>query len=322
MEYNHIRALVQTELNEVNELILGRMHSNIPLINELTQHIINSGGKRLRPVLALLSAKACHYEGHDAVELAATIEFIHTATLMHDDVVDASTMRRGQETANAIWGNKASVLVGDFLYSRSFQMMVHLQSLKVMEVLAKATNIISEGEVLQLMHEHKPETTEATYMQIIYAKTAALFEVATELGAVVAKRPEAEIKAMADYGRHLGIAFQLVDDVLDYRADAAAMGKNPGDDLADGKATLPFIYALQKATPEQREMLTTTLQQGQRENFKQVLDVIETTGAIEYTYAVAKQQARLAQEALKVIPASAFQQAMHELVTFSIDRTH
>ena len=322
MEYAYIQSLIQVDLDEVNELIRTRLHSSIPLVNELTNHIIASGGKRLRPMLALLSARACGYQGPAATEVAATIEFIHTATLMHDDVIDNSSMRRGQPTANSVWGNKASVLVGDFLYSRAFQMMVHLQSLQVMEALAKATNIISEGEVLQLMQEHKPETTESTYLQIIYAKTAALFEVATELGAIVAKRPAAEIKAMADYGRHLGLAFQLVDDVLDYRSDLETLGKNPGDDLADGKATLPFIYALEHTDAAGRELLETSLRQGLRENFAAVTNLIESTGAIEYTYSVARKQAELAQAALETLSPSAFRQALSELVTFALERTH
>ncbi len=322
MDYEKICEPVRAELEEVNDLILARLHSSVPLINELAAHIIEGGGKRLRPMLVLLSAKACNYsgEGEKAIELATIIEFIHTATLLHDDVVDASNLRRGQETANALWGNEASVLVGDFLYSRAFQMMVHLGSLSIMEILAKATNVITEGEVLQLMHRHNPAVSESIYQQVIYAKTAALFEVATQLGGIIGSSHETHIHALTDYGRHLGMIFQLIDDILDYSSTHEQLGKNPGDDLADGKVTLPFIHAFKHCSARDRSMLEQAIKSGLRENFSSVRNVIESTGGIEYTYALARQLAAKALKALDAIPTSPARLALIGLVDFALER--
>ena len=240
------RLLVASDMEAVDRLINARLQSDVALINQLSHYIIGSGGKRLRPQLVLLAARACRYEGDDHVLMAAIIEFIHTATLLHDDVVDASDLRRGRDTANAVWGNEAAVLVGDFLYSRSFEMMVEVQSLEIMDILARTTNRIAEGEVMQLLNVREPGITEAQYIEVIEAKTARLFEAAAELGAVLAGESSVVRRALADYGRHLGVAFQIADDVLDYRSDSSAMGKNVGDDLAEGKTTLPLIHAMRE----------------------------------------------------------------------------
>jgi octaprenyl-diphosphate synthase len=255
MSLSEIRAPVAADLRAVDDLILRRLQSDVALINQIGHYIVNSGGKRLRPLGVLLSARACGYVGDRHIDLAAVIEFIHTATLLHDDVVDGSDQRRHRNTANAVWGNAASVLVGDFLYSRSFEMMVDVGSMRVMDILSHATSRISEGEVLQLLNCNDADTTEARYMEVIERKTATLFQAGTRIGAVLADRaPEIET-AMADYGRHLGVAFQLVDDALDYRAKSEDLGKNLGDDLAEGKPTLPVIRALAVGTPEQRALL-------------------------------------------------------------------
>src|ERR1700755_2745310 len=244
MTLEEIRALVQSDLESVNRVIRARLKSAVPLVDQVANHIIAGGGKRLRPLLVVLVGRACGHDGHAVVEAAAFIEFIHTATLLHDDVVDGSSMRRGRDTANEVFGNQASVLVGDFVYSRAFQMMAALSSQRVMEIMADATNIIAEGEVLQLMNANDPETTEQRYLEVIYRKTARLFEAGAEVAAVLAEGSVDMQRALADYGRHLGTAYQLVDDVLDYRSDPATRGKNIGDDLAEGKPTLPLIHAL------------------------------------------------------------------------------
>jgi octaprenyl-diphosphate synthase len=244
MNIDRIRELIATDMDNVDELIEKSLYSEINLIDQLGHHIINSGGKRLRPAIVLLSARAFSYEGEQHINLAAIIEFIHTATLLHDDVVDASLLRRGRETANQRWGNEASVLVGDFLYSRAFQMMVNAESMRIMHILSEATNTIAEGEVQQLINRQDPDTTQENYLKVIRHKTAKLFEAAAQLGAVISDRSEKEIAAMAAYGRHLGTAFQLIDDVLDYSSSAEELGKNIGDDLAEGKPTLPLLYAI------------------------------------------------------------------------------
>ncbi len=256
------------------------------------------------------------------IALAAIIEFIHTATLLHDDVVDASAMRRGQSTANMVWGNEASVLTGDFLYSRAFEMMVEVGSMRVMEILAKTTNTIAEGEVLQLLHCHDPEVTEANYLRVIYSKTAKLFEAAARLGAVIGDQPPAIEEAMAKYGMHLGTAFQLIDDVLDYTADSQVLGKNVGDDLAEGKPTLPLLYALRTGSTAQQELLRTAIEQGGLERTEEVVAAIESTGANAYTARKAEDEARCAAEALTAIPGSPYKQALLDLARFSVHRTH
>ena len=297
LDIEDIRALVASDSEAVDRLIIKRLSSEVALINELGRYIINSGGKRLRPLLVLLAARACGYQGDKHLELAAVIEFIHTATLLHDDVVDASELRRSARTANAIWGNEAAVLVGDFLYSRSFEMMVSIGSMRVMEILSTTTNTIAEGEVLQLLNCHDPDTSEELYRDVIRYKTAKLFEASAQLGAVLGKQSQATEQAMARYGMHLGTAFQLIDDALDYGSSGADIGKNIGDDLAEGKPTLPLIYAMRNGSPEQVEAIRQAIQNGGRARIDTVLGAIESTNAIAYTAQSAQQEADLAIEA-------------------------
>ncbi len=322
MDLAPILALTQTDREAVDHEINRRLNSDVALINQLGAYIIHSGGKRLRPLLVTLSARALGYTGDRHVALAAIIEFIHTATLLHDDVVDASAMRRGQSTANMVWGNEASVLTGDFLYSRAFEMMVEVGSMRVMEILAKTTNTIAEGEVLQLLHCHDPEVSEESYLRVIYSKTAKLFEAAARLGAVISDQPPAIEAAIAKYGRHLGTAFQLVDDVLDYTADSQALGKNVGDDLAEGKPTLPLLYALRTGSAAQQELLRTAIEQGGLDRIEEVVAAIESTGANAYTARKAEDEARCAAAALTAIPESPYKQALLDLARFSVRRTH
>src|SRR5215475_2000932 len=267
MTLEEIRALVRTDLEGVNRVIRARLKSAVPLVDQIADHIIAGGGKRLRPLLVVLVGRACGHEGDAVLEAAAFIEFIHTATLLHDDVVDGSSMRRGRDTANEVFGNQASVLVGDFVYSRAFQMMAGLSSQRVMEIMADATNIIAEGEVLQLMNANDPETTEQRYLEVIYRKTARLFEAGAEVAAVLANAPPEVQKGLANYGRHLGTAYQLVDDVLDYRSDPALRGKNIGDDLAEGKPTLPLIHALKNGTDAQKRVIRHAIENGGIDQF-------------------------------------------------------
>lgn len=292
------------------------------LINQIGFHIVNSGGKRLRPMLVALSACALGYEGKDHTTLAAVIEFIHTATLLHDDVVDESDMRRGDETANAIWGNAASVLVGDFLYSRSFEMMVGVNNMRVMDILSHATNAIAEGEVLQLLNINNPDTSEAQYLEVIRRKTAKLFEAGTRLGAVLANKDEETEKALSTYGLHLGNAFQIMDDMLDYTADVAELGKNLGDDLAEGKPTLPLIHAMAHGTAEQSKFIKETIKNGNRDAYLDILAIIKSTGSLDYTAQLADQEAQKAIDALSNIPDSNYKQAMEQLALFSIQRSY
>lgn len=322
MNFNAIRQLVAQDMQAVDDLIRRRLYSEVVLINQLSQYIIGSGGKRLRPLLALLVARACGYQGTHHVDVAAIIEFIHTATLLHDDVVDESDMRRGQETANNVWGNQAAVLVGDFLYSRSFEMMVSIGSMRVMEILSTTTNIIAEGEVMQLLNCHDPDTTEQRYMDVIHSKTAKLFEAATQLGAILAQRPEAEELAMARYGMHLGTAFQLVDDVLDYSASSEEMGKNVGDDLAEGKPTLPLIIALQRSQGEQAQLIRQAIEQGGLERIDSIQQAIKDTQALEYTMDKARTEAQLAVNALQVLPDSDYKTALESLSWLAVNRSH
>ncbi len=292
------------------------------LINQIGHYIVNSGGKRLRPLLVLLSARACGYHGTRHIDLAAIIEFIHTATLLHDDVVDGSELRRSRETANAVWGNEASVLVGDFLYSRSFEMMVDVDNMRVMEILSHATNRIAEGEVLQLLNCNDPDTTEERYMEVIKRKTATLFEAGTRLGAVLAGSATEIEDAMADYGLHLGIAFQLVDDALDYRADGEELGKNVGDDLAEGKPTLPLIHAMEVGSEHERTLLRKAIENGGREQIDSVSAAIESTKAIDYTAALARRYAQSAKESAGMLPESAQRTALEKLADFAVSRTY
>ena len=320
MQLSDIQALIADDMRAVNATIERRLRSEVALINQLSQYIIHSGGKRLRPQLALLAARACGYEGPHHVDVAAIVEFIHTATLLHDDVVDESSLRRGRETANAVWGNAAAVLVGDFLYSRSFEMMVEVGSMRVMEILAVTTNIIAEGEVLQLLNCHDADTTEERYMEVIHSKTAKLFEAACQLGPVLAGRDADLERDMAAYGMHLGTAFQLIDDVLDYSASSEAMGKNVGDDLAEGKPTLPLIYAMRSGTPAQAATVRHAIEEGGRENIDAVLAAIESTGAIAYTSRVAELEAERAIQSLGRLPETPYREALTRLAEFSVNR--
>jgi len=318
---DHIKALVADDMKSVDALIQKRLSSDVALVNQLSHYIINSGGKRLRPLLSLMASRAYSYEGDHHYTLAAIIEFIHTATLLHDDVVDESELRRGRETANALFGNAASVLVGDFLYSRAFEMMVDVESMKVMQILAETTNVIAEGEVMQLMNCHDADTTEQRYLDVIHAKTAKLFEAATRLGAVLCKRTEEEEKSMAAYGMHLGTAFQLIDDVLDYSSSSEEMGKNVGDDLAEGKPTLPLIYAMRNGTKEQSDVVRKAIEEAGLEYIDQVMEAIKSTGAIEYTEQTAKNEADQAIRHIEHLPESPYKEALQGLAKFSVDRS-
>ncbi len=322
MEMSTIRELVAEDMKAVDTLILRRLQSDVVLINQVGHYIVNSGGKRLRPMIVLLAARALAYQGAAHVDLAAVIEFIHTATLLHDDVVDESDMRRNRDTANAVWGNAASVLVGDFLYSRSFEMMVEMNSMRVMEVLSHATNRIAEGEVLQLLNCNDPDTTEEKYREVILRKTATLFEAGARLGAVLGNATEQAEQAMAAYGLHLGIAFQIIDDALDYNTSSEEIGKNIGDDLEEGKPTLPILRAMQVGTPEQRAALREVIEKGGREHIDTVMAAIESTDAIEYTARLAAEEAEQAKQALKAIPESPFRDALSALADFAVRRRH
>jgi octaprenyl-diphosphate synthase len=321
MDIEAVYSLVTDDRQAVDTLIRERLHSEVVLINQISHYIINSGGKRLRPIILLLAARAYGYEGTDHHELAAVVEFIHTATLLHDDVVDASDMRRGKETVNNVWGNEASVLVGDFLYSRSFQMMVSVQNMRVMEILADATNTIAEGEVMQLLNIHNPDLDEAGYLEVICSKTAKLFESAAELGAVLAERSDKEQKALAAYGMHLGIAFQLIDDALDYSATTEELGKNIGDDLAEGKPTLPLIYVMQNGNAEQADLVRRAVENGGKDEIDAVKAAIESTGAIAYTSRSAEREANKAIAALSILSDSPYKEALEALARFSVQRT-
>jgi octaprenyl-diphosphate synthase len=322
MDFLAIRALIDDDLQAVNREIGRRLQSDVVLINQLAGYIINSGGKRLRPIIVLLGARALGYTGDVHIRLAAIIEFIHTATLLHDDVVDASEMRRGQSTANTIWGNEASVLVGDFLYSRAFEMMVDVDNMRVMQILAQTTNTIARGEVLQLLNRHDADTTEERYIEVIHSKTAKLFEAASRLAAVVSNAtPDIEAH-MAHYGLHLGTAFQLVDDMLDYSRNNPELGKNVGDDLAEGSPTLPVIHALRYGSADQQALLRNVIEQGDPDQLNAVIDAIESTGSIAYTARQAEIEAARAQEALVSIADSPFKQALVDLAIFSVHRNH
>lgn len=328
IDIKSIIDLVAEEMSVVNKHIGENLDSDVALINQLGAYIVQAGGKRLRPVALLLVAKACDLDAlesdtkSDGMLLAAIIEFIHTATLLHDDVVDESEMRRGRETANEVFGNAASVLVGDYLYSRSFQMMVKVASMRVMEILSRTTNQIAEGEVMQLISCGSADTTEQQYMETIQSKTAILFEAATQLGAVVTKQARPVEDAMAAYGLHLGTAFQLMDDILDYTADSEAMGKNVGDDLAEGKPTLPLINAIERSNAEDKAILEDAISNASRDNLEQILTIIEKTGSLAYTARIAREQAQLAQNSLNSLPDSIYKQALLDLAEFSIERSH
>lgn len=317
-----IYRLVAKDMAATDAEILARLQSEVALINEIGRYIVNSGGKRMRPMIVLLSSRAFAYQGAQHIQLATIIEFIHTATLLHDDVVDASEVRRGEHTANAVWGNETAVLVGDFLYSRSFEMMVEVGSMRVMEILSKTTNIIAEGEVLQLLNCHNPDTSEQQYIDVIRNKTAKLFSAAAHLGAVIAGQDDAMQAAMANYGMHLGTAFQLIDDVLDFSSSRNELGKNIGDDLAEGKPTLPLIYAMRQGSDAERQLIRKAIEDGGLEQIDAVLAAIESTGAMAYTAEKAEEEAELARQALAPIPESPFKQALSDLASYSVHRNH
>ena len=322
MDVKAIQALAQDDMTVVNDLIYQQLHSDVALINQLGIYIVNGGGKRMRPMLTVLAARALNYTGKDHCAIAAIIEFIHTATLLHDDVVDESNMRRGRETANALFGNGASVLVGDFLYTRSFQMMTKLANMRIMDILSDATNIVAEGEVLQLMNCNDPDTTQESYLQVIYCKTAKLFEAATRLAAVISEQEDLVEQAMADYGKYLGTAFQLVDDIMDYTADAKEMGKNVGDDLAEGKPTLPLLYAMKHGNEKQRQLIRDAIEHGTgMEHLNEILQAMEETGSLVYTQKQAEIEADKAINALKVLPESPYKQALENLAHIAANRT-
>ena len=322
MTLENVQALIADDMNAVDQLIAKRLHSDVALINQLSGYIVNSGGKRLRPRLVLLAAGALNYQGDKHQLIAAIIEFIHTATLLHDDVVDASSMRRGQETANALWGNEAAVLVGDFLYSRAFEMMVEVDNMRIMEILAHATNTIAEGEVLQLLNCNDPDTTEERYLEVIRSKTAKLFQAATQLGAVITQSEPSIEQAMADYGMHLGTAFQLIDDVLDYSSSSSELGKNIGDDLAEGKPTLPLIFAMNNGNEEQSQIIREAIENGSRDNMPAITTAINSTGAINYTADCAAKEADKAKLALAEIPNGQYKEALLALAEFSAKRSY
>ena len=317
-----IRALIARDIEEVDAVIRRRLDSDVVLVRQVAEYIVASGGKRLRPVLLLLCAGACDYRGPYHHELAAVVEFIHTATLLHDDVVDESELRRGRRTANAVFGNAASVLVGDFLYSRAFQMMVGVRDMRVMDVLADATNTIAEGEVLQLLNVRNAELTEAAYLEVIRRKTAKLFEAAARLGAILGGAPPDIEEGFAAYGAHLGTAFQLVDDVLDYSGDLNETGKNLGDDLNEGKPTLPLLHVLHRGTLAQAALVRRAIEQGGRDDFESVLDAIRSTGALDYARAAARAEAELACDAIRRVRGSIYRQSLLDLAAFAVERTH
>ncbi|MDT4332125.1 octaprenyl diphosphate synthase [Methylomonas sp. MS20] len=322
IDFDSIKNLTSEESQAVDRLILQELSSDVVLINQIGHYIIGNGGKRLRPMLLLLAAKALGEVGDHHLTLAAVIEFIHTATLLHDDVVDESAMRRGKESANAVWGNAASVLVGDYLYSSAFEMMVRTNNMRVMDIMSKTTTAIAEGEVLQLLNCNNPETSEAKYLEVIARKTAILFSTATRLAAVVSAADAVVENGLAVYGQQLGVAFQLIDDALDYKANSEELGKNLGDDLAEGKPTLPLIYAIQHGDERQAKVVVDAIRQGSREAFNDVYEVVKATNAIEYTERCADRAAAAAIEALQCLPDSAYKRALETLAHFSVQRSH
>ncbi len=320
MAFAQIQALLSSEIQAMNEAIIRCLESQVEVINKISHYLIESGGKRVRPLVVLLSSKACSAPLEKAISMAAIIEFIHSATLLHDDVVDDSKLRRGRLTANRVWDNPTAILVGDFLYSRSFQMLVTINNMECMRILADTTNIISEGEVLQLAHRFEADLDEARYFKVIQYKTAQLFEAAAQLGPVLAKEPVEVQQALAAYGKHLGIAFQLVDDVLDYQATNESWGKNIGSDLSEGKATLPLIYALKHASKDEADLIRNAIITGSTENIELIQKAIVSCGAVDYTMKKAQNEVAMAIDALKILPPSEYKDAMAKLAEFAIKR--
>ena len=315
-------SVVKQDFKAVDDLIRANLNSEVPMVEEIAAYLIEAGGKRLRPLLVLLCAKACGYQGHHHVKLAAVIEFLHTAMLLHDDVVDESDLRRGRETVNAAWGNAPSVLVGDFLHSRAFEMMVNIGNVRVMQILSRATNVIAEGEVQQLSFIRNPATTEVEYMEIISRKTAMLFQAAAHAGAVLAGADEKTEHALRDYGLHLGIAFQMIDDQLDYLGTPEELGKNIGDDLAEGKVTLPLIIAMRNGKPDQKAFVENAIRNGGVENLPDMLQLVNATGALKYTSEQANIHRCEAMACLSTVADSEFKDSMSTLVNFVVDRHH
>ncbi|NBQ84633.1 MAG: octaprenyl diphosphate synthase [Methylophilaceae bacterium] len=322
MSLTHIQSSIANDMQAVDEVIRHSLHSEVVLINQVSEYIINSGGKRLRPALVLLSAGAFGKITPHHHTLAAIVEFIHTATLLHDDVVDESAMRRGRATANTMFGNAASVLVGDFVYSRAFQMMVSIQNMRVMDILAEATNIIAEGEVLQLLNINDADVSDEAYLRVIHYKTAKLFEAATRLGAVICNASEKDEVAMAEYGMRLGTAFQLIDDVLDLTGNSENIGKNLGDDIAEGKPTLPLLYAMRKGNESQRTLIRKAIEQGGLDDLNAVIEAVKETGALDYVRNIAKQEASLACQAIAHLNKTPHHEALIALAEFAVARTY
>ena len=320
VNFDDVAALADDDMEAVNRLIRKSLESDVALVSQVSEYIVMSGGKRLRPLIVLLAARALGYDGNQHVRAATIIEFIHTATLLHDDVVDSSARRRGQDSANTVFGNQASVLVGDFLYSRSFQMMVDIGDMHVMQILADATNTIAAGEVMQLMNVHDPDISEDDYQQVIYRKTARLFEAGAQIAAVLANRDPADEAAMIKYGQHLGTAFQLIDDALDYDASADELGKNLGDDLAEGKATLPLIQAMRAGSDAERELIRTAILEGGLGQMDRIQEIIRSTGALDYTVSKAREAADSAIAMLSNIPDNEHCRALKFLAEFAIQR--
>ncbi|WP_422132924.1 octaprenyl diphosphate synthase [Endozoicomonas sp. ALD040] len=315
------QTVVSEDFALVNQYIAEQLHSDVVMVSKIGQYIIQSGGKRLRPLLVLLTAGATGFRGQDHIPLAAIIEFLHTATLLHDDVVDQSDLRRGRDTVNALWGNAPSVLVGDFLYSRAFQMMVSLDNMKLLKILSDATNIIAEGEVMQLMNINDASVTEEQYMDVIRCKTAMLFEASTHTAAILSNVDSRVEQSLRDYGNHLGMAFQLVDDLLDYEGNSEDMGKNLGDDLAEGKPTLPLIFTLSQGTPEQKALVREAIEQGGLDKIDQIVEAVRTCGALNYTSRIAREQSEKAIACLQALPDSEYRDAMEDLARFAVART-
>ena len=316
-----VLAKLATEMNEVDAVIARHLSSDVALINQIAGYIVHAGGKRMRPKLVLLFANALNFSGSERFDLAAVVEFIHTATLLHDDVVDESSMRRGKKTANALFGNAASVLVGDFLYSRAFQMMVSVNRMRVLEVLADATNVIAEGEVLQLMNMHDPDVSVESYLRVIRFKTAKLFEASARLGAVLALSDNTVEEACASYGRALGTAFQLIDDVLDYEGDPTALGKNVGDDLREGKPTLPLLIAMERGSADERALIRHAIEHGEVQGLNEIVAIVRRTGALQATRDAARAEAEQARNALIALPSSIWREALLEFCAQSVDRS-
>lgn len=319
--YKHIRSVVAADFDAVNQFIIEQLHSDVPLVENIGHYIIDAGGKRMRPVIVLLSARCCGATGSDPVKLAAVIEFIHTATLLHDDVVDMSAMRRGRPTANEQWSNPSSVLVGDFIYSRAFQILVGLGNMDIMRIIADTTNRIAEGEVLQLLNKHNTASTEADYLNVIRSKTAILFEAAAHCGAILAAASADHRKALKSAGMHIGMAFQLIDDVLDYVGDSKTLGKNVGDDLAEGKPTLPLIYAMQNSTAADAELIRLSLQEGGLQHLERVIQIVKVSGGLEYAQNLAQLEIEAARKSLNELPANQFRSALEDMADLALNRS-